>query len=142
MEKVATQPNLSRLVSVLQISIGVVYLWFGFLKFFPNVSPAEGLAGDTIHQLTFGALSKQTSLTLLATWEVGVGLFLIMRKYFAVAFWFVMVHMAFTFTPLILLPNVSFTSAPYGLTLVGQYIIKNIIVVSALLVIREFFKKN
>jgi len=142
MEKDVAQPNLSRMISVLQISIGIVYMWFGLLKFFPNVSPAEGLAIDTIHGLTLGMLTKQTSLFLLASWEVGVGLLLVLRKFYSVVFWLVIVHMACTFTPLVLLPEVSFTSVPYGLTLVGQYIIKNMIIVSALLVIREFSKKN
>jgi uncharacterized membrane protein YkgB len=142
MEKIAVQSNLSRFIAILQISIGIVYLWFGFLKFFPNVSPAEGLASDTIHGLTFGLLTKQTSLLLLAIWEVGAGVLLVTRKYFSVVFWVVIVHMICTFTPLFLLPDASFTSVPYGLTLVGQYIIKNIIIVSALLVIREFSKKN
>ena len=35
-------------VLILRVSLGVVFLWFGFLKFFPGVSPAQNLAGDTI----------------------------------------------------------------------------------------------
>lgn len=128
----------SRLVAVLQISIGIIYLWFGLLKFFPGVSPAEDLAAETIRLLTFGMLPKQVSLVLLAFWEVSVGLLLVFRIYYRIAFWLVLAHMICTFTPLILLPELSFTQAPYGLTLVGQYIIKNIVIVSALYVIRSF----
>jgi hypothetical protein len=40
-----------------------------------------------------------------------------------------------TFTPIVLLPNEVFTIFPYGLTLEGQYIIKNLVVISAGLVI-------
>ena len=124
-------------INILQASIGIVYIWFGFLKFFPSLSPAEDLANQTIQLLTFGLLSKQTSLFLLAVWEVGVGLLLMLRLYYRFVFWAVFVHMACTFTPLILLPQLSFTNIPYGLTLVGQYIIKNIVIVSALFVIKK-----
>jgi len=47
----------------------------------------------------------------------------------------VVTHMICTFSPLLLLPRLSFTRLPYALTLVAQYIIKNIVIVSALLVI-------
>jgi uncharacterized membrane protein YkgB len=39
-------------LDTLRISLGIVFFWFGFLKFFPNVSPAESLATDTINVLT------------------------------------------------------------------------------------------
>lgn len=123
---------------MLQISIGIIYLWFGGLKFFPHVSPAEGLASETIYHLTFGVFTHEQSLILLALWEVSIGMFLVIRRYFNVVFWAVLLHMICTFSPLILLPAVSFTAAPYGLTLVGQYIIKNIVIVSALIVIKRF----
>ena len=125
----------------LQCAIGVVYLWFGFLKFFPNLSPAEELAAETIRLLTFGLITKGTSIFLLAVWEVGAGLLLIANMYYRMTFWLVMVHMVCTFAPLIFLPQLSFTNIPYGLTLVGQYIIKNIVIITALLVIRNIRKE-
>jgi uncharacterized membrane protein YkgB len=47
-----------------------------------------------------------------------------------------------TFTPFIFAPQDTFRFAPYGLTLVGQYIIKNIIIISAALVIWKEEKQN
>ena len=36
-------------ITVLRIGLGVVFLWFGALKFFPGVSPAEGLVRNTVY---------------------------------------------------------------------------------------------
>lgn len=120
---------------VLRISIGVIYVWFGVLKFFPGVSPAEELAKQTIHLITFGLIQPNVSIVLLAIWETVVGALLISGFYLHVVIRVVIVHMMCTFTPLVVLPNESFTSAPLALSLVGQYIIKNIVIVSALFVI-------
>ena len=118
---------------LLSISIGLVYLWFGGLKFFPHFSPAETLATNTIDALTFGIISENISIVLLAIWETVIGLLLILNILKKQAIVFALIHMAFTFTPLFLLPDQSFTGLPMGLTLVGQYIFKNIIIVSALI---------
>jgi len=125
---------LDRWLVILRISIGIIYLWFGVLKFFPGVSPAEELAKETIYLLTFGLIKPEVSLLLLAIWETAIGLLLI-GGYSRLVIKVVLAHMICTFSPLILLPNASFTSAPLALTLVGQYIIKNIVIVSALFVI-------
>ena len=60
-------------MSIIPISIGLVYLWFGSLKFFTGVSPAEKLAQDTIEQLTMGLLLPEISIILLALWETLIG---------------------------------------------------------------------
>ena len=43
------------------------------------------------------------------------------------------IHMGCTFLPLIFFPSLSFSAAPFGLSLIGQYIIKNLVFISALL---------
>lgn len=118
---------------MLVISIGIVYLWFGALKFFPGVSPAEALAKETLSLLTFRLVPSHISYFLLALWEVTIGIFLILnlRKKFII--YLGMLHILFTFTPLVLLPGVSFNIVPVTLTIVGQYIIKNLIIFSAFL---------
>lgn len=140
MEKIAVSNGMKRYIILLQTSIAIVYLWFGALKFFPSLSPAEDLATQTIRLLTFGFFSKKMSLLLLASWEIAAGLLLLLRVYYPFTFWLVLLHMTFTFTPLVLLPQLSFTNVPYGLTLVGQYILKNIVIASALFVIRFYYR--
>ena len=127
--------ELTKKLRMLAISIGIVYLWFGILKFFPGVSPAEGLAQDTIHNLTFGLISPQVSIILLAIWEITIGLFFIFSLINRYLIIFTLVHMVLTFTPLLFFPDLSFNSYPFSLTLVGQYIMKNLIIISALIVI-------
>ena len=123
--------------SLLAISVGLVYLWFGTLKFFPNLSPAEGLAKNTIHELTFGLIPDNVSIILLAIWEVGIGLFLILNLWRRGTVFFALVHMVFTFAPLLFFPNETFNDGPLYLTLLGQYIIKNLIIIAALLILWE-----
>ena len=53
-------------ITLLRISIGVVFFWFGVLKFWPGLSPADGLALDTIDRLTFGLLPP--TLARLGQW--------------------------------------------------------------------------
>src|SRR3954466_13867953 len=63
-------------VPLLRISLGVVFLWFGALKFFPGLSPAHDLAARTITALSGGAIGPTVSVPILAAWEclIGVGL--------------------------------------------------------------------
>ena len=122
-------------IPILSISIGIVYLWFGVLKFFPGLSPAEGLAVETIAKLTFHFLDTPKSLPLLAIWECLVGVLLILNIFRRVAIPLALVHIVLTFTPMLLFPEKVFSSNPLLLTMTGQYIIKNIIIISVLLVL-------
>lgn len=125
----------NRSVTLLRISIGIIYLWFGALKFFHGYSPAEDLAVNTINKLTFALIPQPVNIILLAIWECAIGICLVAGKFVRLALVFLFIHMACTFTPLIFFPSISFNYAPYGFTLVGQYIMKNIIIVCAATVI-------
>jgi uncharacterized membrane protein YphA (DoxX/SURF4 family) len=120
---------------LLRISIGLIYLWFGALKFFHGYSPAEDLTINTINKLTFGLIPQPVNIILLAVWECSIGIFLITGKSLRTVLIFLFVHMACTFTPLLFFPSLSFNYPPYGFTLVGQYIMKNLIIICAALVL-------
>lgn len=122
-------------VTLLRLSVGIVFLWFGGLKFFPSLSPAESLATRTIEVLTFGIVTPQVSLPVLATWEVLIGLGLLTGKFMRVTLLLLFVQMMGTVTPIVLFPEEVFTVFPIGLTLEGQYIIKNLVLISAGIVI-------
>lgn len=107
--------------------LGLVYLWFGALKFFPGLSPAETLAGSTIEVLTFGLIGPSLGLVLLALWEFAIGTLLITGICRKCALTAALLHIVLTFTPLFFFPELCFTEFPFGLTLVGQYIIKNVV---------------
>ncbi|MEZ4964063.1 MAG: DoxX family protein [Saprospiraceae bacterium] len=121
--------------NLLKWTLGVVYLWFGALKFFSGLSPAEVLAKDTIRVLTFGLIPDDISLILLAIWEVTIGVLLLSGFHVRFAIKAALVHMVFTFTPLLFFPELSFTHAPYGFTIIGQYIVKNLVFIVAMMII-------
>ncbi len=118
---------------ILAITIGLVYLWFGGLKFFAHLSPAEDLAQNTIEVLTFGFIPAKIAIILLAIWETFIGLFLILNVLRKPVIILALVHMVLTFTPFIFFPNQSFNHSPLVFTLLGQYIFKNVIIIGALL---------
>lgn len=118
---------------ILAITIGLVYLWFGALKFFNHLSPAEDLAKNTINVLTFGYIPSNISIILLALWETIIGVFLILNIYRKPVIILALVHLVFTFTPLMFFPTQSFNHSFVVFTLLGQYIFKNIVFVGALL---------
>jgi uncharacterized membrane protein YphA (DoxX/SURF4 family) len=122
-------------ILLLRISVGIVFFWFGILKFFPNLSPAEALAARTIEVLTFGIIQPEISLPVLATWEVLIGLGLITGKFMRAILLLLAAQMLGTITPMFLFPNDTWQIFPISPTLEGQYIIKNVVLVSAAIVI-------
>ena len=122
-------------VQFLRLSLAVVFLWFGILKFFPGISPAQSLAGSTTAALSFGLLSPKTAVLILAVWETLIGLGLLTGFFLRGTLFLLWLQMLGTMTPLFLFPEVCFTSFPLVPTLEGQYIIKNIVLISAGIVI-------
>jgi uncharacterized membrane protein YkgB len=119
------------------LGLGIVYLWFGLLKFVSGLSPAEALAGVTIEELTFGFLSPGWGLWLLAAWETAIGIFLLLRRFSKWVLTAALIHICLTFTPLFFFPELCFTEVPYGLTLVGQYIIKNVVFLGVMVLLLQ-----
>jgi uncharacterized membrane protein YphA (DoxX/SURF4 family) len=122
-------------VRLLRISLGIVFFWFGVLKFFPGLSPAQTLATRTISVLTFGLIPPDVSIWILATWECVIGLGLVLGVFQRAILLLLFVQMLGTITPIVLFPHEVFTRIPYAPTLEGQYIIKNLVLISAGLVI-------
>jgi uncharacterized membrane protein YphA (DoxX/SURF4 family) len=120
---------------LLRVSLGIVFVWFGILKFFPNVSPAQDLAMRTISVLTAGLLPHRLALPLLAAWECLIGLGLLLGRGLRGILLLLYMQMLGTLTPLVLFPSEVFTIVPYVPTLEGQYIIKNLVMISAGIVV-------
>jgi uncharacterized membrane protein YphA (DoxX/SURF4 family) len=120
---------------LLRISLGIVFFWFGALKFFPGMSPASNLAAKTIEVLSMGRAHANVSVPLLATWECLIGLGLIFGVFMRATLFLLAVQMAGTLTPLFLFPSETFTHFPYAPTMEGQYILKNVVLISAAIVL-------
>ncbi|WP_230196893.1 DoxX family membrane protein [Streptomyces coriariae] len=120
--------------TALRCSIGIIYLWFGIPKFFPGISPAEPLVVETVEKLTFGIVEGRVASVLTGVLEVVIGLLLVIGKVPSLTVMMLFGHMAGTFTPLILFPKETWESFCVG-TLEGQYILKNMVIVAAALVL-------
>ena len=122
-------------IHLLRLSLGLIFIWFGVLKFFPGLSPAQSLAGETIEALSFGILSSSQAVLMLAIWESLIGLGLLTGFFLRGTLFLLWLQMLGTMTPLILFQEICFKSFPLVPTLEGQYIIKNLILISAGIVI-------
>lgn len=122
-------------LDLLQFALAIVFLWFGALKLLPNLSPAEALAGRTIETLSGGLVPAATAVPILALWEVAIGIGLVIKRWMRVTLALLFVQMLGTITPLFLFPAETWSVFPIAPTLEGQYIIKNIVLVAAAIVL-------
>lgn len=118
----------------LRLSFGVIFIWFGILKPF-GVSAAEPLVLATVPWLPF--FDGGTWLSIIGWWEVAIGVAFLFQRTLRIAVGLLALQMVGTFMPLLALPEVAFQPGriPYGPTMEGQYIIKNLMIISAALVV-------
>ncbi len=117
-------------LTFLRVGLGVIFLWFGVLKFFPGLSPAENLVRNTIY-----FFDPDIFITVLATREALIGFGLITGKFMRLTLLLLFLQMPGTALPLLILPDVVWNVFPYGLTIEGQYIVKNLVLIGAGLVL-------
>ena len=124
-------------IRLLRYAIGVVFVWFGALKLVPGLSPAEDLV-----RATTPFVDGDLFLPILAVWEIAIGALLLFRPTVRAALLLLALQMPGTFLPFVVLPEVCFTTWPLtspldlaALTMEGQYIVKNIVLVTAALVV-------
>jgi uncharacterized membrane protein YkgB len=117
-------------IPILRVALGVVFVWFGALKLFPGMSPAEDLVRATVP-----FIPGEFFLPLLGVWEIAIGLGFLTGRALRLTILLLFLQMPGTLAPLVLLPEHVFTSAPLGLTLEGQYIVKNVVLIAGALVI-------
>lgn len=96
----------------LRVGLGVIFLWFGVLKFFPGLSPAENLVRNTIY-----FFDPDIFIPVLAAWEALIGVGLITGKLMRLTLLFLFLQMPGTALPLLILPDVVWNVFPYGLTI-------------------------
>jgi uncharacterized membrane protein YkgB len=125
------RPFLARIgVPLLRISLGVVFLWFGMLKIL-DVSPVSGLVAKTIYWF-----DPDVVVPALGAVEVFVGLCLLAGRLMRLALPLLVLQMAGTFLVLVFLPDLAFRDGnPLLLTVEGEFVVKNLVLLSAGLVI-------
>jgi uncharacterized membrane protein YkgB len=121
---------------VLRMGLAVVFIWFGLLKPL-GLSPAADLVRRTVY-----FVPPDLFIPILGWWEVAIGVGLLYRPLNRTAIFLLFLQMPGTLLPLVLLPEVCFTQIPWGLTLEGQYIIKNAVLIGAGLVVGGTVRKR
>ncbi len=111
---------------LMRVGLGIIFLWFGALKLFPSLSPAEDLVRRTIF-----FINPDLFIPVLAVWEMAIGLGLLFGYQMRLTLLLLFLQMPGTALPLFILPEVVWTSFPFGLTLEGQYIVKNLVLITA-----------
>lgn len=127
-------------ISALRISMGAVFFGFGVLKFFPGVSPAEDLAVSTIDILSFGLIPGAVALVATAALECLIGLALLVGRGLRLTVYLLAVELLGILSPLLLLTGRLFGGPHHAPTLEGQYVLKDVILVAAAMVIATRFR--
>ena len=124
---------------LVRIPIFIIFFWFGFLKIM-DLSPAQQLVKDTVYWMPF--LSAETWTYIIGVWEVLIAICFLFKRTTLIAMILLFLQMSGTFLPLLILPEITFqNSNPFLPTLEGQYIIKNIIIITAALIIGRTYLK-
>jgi len=113
----------------LRVSLGIIFIWFGALKPL-GLSPAQALITKTVYWL-----DPALFIPILGWWEILIGICLLIRPMIRLGILLLFLQMSGTILPLFILPEVCFKQIPFILTLEGQYIIKNLILISAAIVV-------
>jgi hypothetical protein len=100
-------------VDLLRISLGLVFLGFGVLKFFPGLSPAESLAAQTLDILTLGLLPERLGLIAVAGLETLIGLLLLSGRWLRLALGLLAVELVGILSPIVLLPGEMFRGSSW-----------------------------
>jgi len=116
-------------LTILRITLAITFIWFGALKPFGQ-SPAVELITKTVYWF-----DPDIFIPILGIWEMLIGICLLFPPLIRVGLGLLALQMPGTFLPLVILPEVCFTSVPFDLTLEGQYIIKNLVLIGAALVV-------
>lgn len=110
-----------------RISLFIVYFWFGALKLF-DASPANPLIASLLER-TLPFISFEQFIVGLGVFEVIIGITFLIPGLERLAVLLLIPHMVTTFMPLVLLPQVTWQGF-LSPTLEGQYIIKNLLIIS------------
>lgn len=114
-------------VPLSRFAIFLVYFWFGALKVV-DMSPASPLV-QQLFEKTMPFMAFGTFLVLFGLYECLIGILFLIRGAEKPAVILLILHMITTVMPLFVIP-VATWSAFLVPTLEGQYIIKNILIIS------------
>ena len=118
-------------VTLLRVSLGLVFLGFGALKFVPGLSPAEDLAEQTVETLTLGLFPGGVGIGLVALLETAIGLCLVTGRLRRLGVALLGLAMVGALSPVVLFPDRLFAGPAHAPTLEGQYVLKDVVLLAA-----------
>ena len=127
-------------IKILRVTMGLIFLGFGALKYIPGASPAQDLAVTTTRILTFGTIPDPVALVLIATLECAIGLSLISGRGLRITVYLLALELLGILSPLVLLTGRLFPGPAHTPTLEGQYVLKDIVLVGAAMVVATAFR--
>jgi putative oxidoreductase len=122
-------------ITALRIALGLVFLGFGILKYFPGVSPAQNITEATTHILFLTLIPGSVAIKMIATLECVIGLCLLTNRFMRLAVWLLAIEFIGILSPVFLFPARLFSGPHHAPTLLGQYCLKDIILIAGGLVV-------
>jgi putative oxidoreductase len=117
-------------VPLLRISLGIVFVWFGLLKIF-EVSPVAEFVARTVYWV-----DPDLFVPALGVFEMTLGVLLLLGKMMRLTLFLFLAQMVGTFLTFLVLPNVVFQHGnPLLLTVEGEFVVKNLVLIAAGLVV-------
>jgi uncharacterized membrane protein YkgB len=116
-------------INLMRIALAIIYIWFGGLKI-TGMSPAGELVEQTVYWF-----KPEVFTPILGLFELLIGLGLLIKQFIPYTIALLLLHMSATLFPIFILRTICFDAFPYCPTLVGQYIIKNLVLIAGALVV-------
>jgi len=117
-------------IRLLRICLGIVFIWFGVLKV-SGYSPVVALVAAAVPWFP-----PEVFVPFLGVWEILVGAGLLFRVALRLTLLLFWLQMAGTFLVLVLRPDIAFQHGnPLLLTTEGEFVIKNLVLICAGLVV-------
>ena len=116
--------------TLLRVSLGLVFVWFGALKIADLTPVADLVAG------TLPFLDRTWFVPVLGAVELALGLALLIGRAITVVCAVLVAHLCGTFLVLVMQPELAFQNGnPLLLTTIGEFVMKNVVLISAALVV-------
>lgn len=120
-------------ITALRLALGSIFLWFGALKIFGS-SPVAVLI-----QETYSFMPIHVFMFVLGVWEIVIGIGIISKRALRCVLILLCAHLLGTFTAIWFNPGIFFVQGvPLCLTVDGEFVMKNLVLITAALVIAGY----
>lgn len=113
---------------IARIALFIIFFWFGILKVF-SVSPADTLVSSLVSAVFGNVISPELFLIWFGGLEAITAFLILLYRFERLTFALLFLHFIATAFPLILLPELTWNGI-FQPTLIGQYILKNLALLS------------